>query len=108
MKIGSSYTPPLTRDPIKPAKANGVDEPKAVPPGLEKVQARQQSTPAADRNAGQTNAADRISRNIARYAETQAIVQSPPDASVPAQTPDSGTTNPTAEAGTSASEPETS
>lgn len=77
MKIGPSNPQAINREPVKPAKTTGAGEQKTVPPGLERVQARQQSVPAADRNAGQATAADRISRNIARYAETQAIVPPP-------------------------------
>jgi hypothetical protein len=88
MKIGNSHIPPLTPASTKAVKTTGTGEQKAVPPGLEKVQARQQSVPAADRNAGQATAADRISRNIARYAETQAIVAPPaPPAPPVAPTP---------------------
>lgn len=46
-------------------------EQKTAPPGLERVLARLQSLPAP--NAGQANATDQISRNLARYAQTQAI-----------------------------------
>lgn len=77
MKIGPSNVQPFTREPVKPAKTAGAGEQKTVPPGLERVQARLQSVPAAERNAGQATATDRISRNIARYAETQAIVPPP-------------------------------
>jgi len=38
--------------------------------------ARLQAIPEADRTAGQSMAADRISRNIDRYLEVQAIVPS--------------------------------
>lgn len=120
MKIGpSNNLQVINREPVKPAKTTGAGEQKTVPPGLERVQARQQSVPAADRNAGQATAADRISRNIARYAETQAIVPPPvtepvaPPASVDstaaaseetiivsAPTPDTGT-NETIEVNTS-------
>lgn len=46
---------------------------KEIPPGLERVQARLQATPAEDLSKGQINALDRISRNIARYLEVQAM-----------------------------------
>ncbi len=82
MKIGNSHLPPVTLASTKAAKTTGTGEQKAVPPGLERVQARLQSVPAADRNAGQATATDRISRNIARYAETQAIVTPPVTAPV--------------------------
>lgn len=49
--------------------AQGVQ--KTAPPGLERALSHLQSLPAP--NAGQANATDRISRNLARYAETQAI-----------------------------------
>lgn len=84
MKIGpSNNLQAINREPVKPAKTTGAGEQKTVPPGLERVQARQQSVPVADRNAGQATAADRISRNIARYAETQAIVSPPVTEPVP-------------------------
>lgn len=97
MKIGpSNALPSFAREPAKASKTTGAGESKPVPPGLERVQARMQSVPAADRNAGQATALDRISRNIARYAETQAIVP-PPPATVPVTPPvvaDSATTAP--------------
>jgi hypothetical protein len=77
MKIGNSHLPPVTPAYTKAAKTTGAGEQKTVPSGLERVQARLQSAPAADRNAGQATATDRVSRNIARYAETQAIVTTP-------------------------------
>ncbi len=92
MKIGNSHLPPVNPASTKTAKTTGSGEQKAVPPGLEKVQTRQQSVPAADRNAGQATATDRISRNIARYAETQAIVTPPVTAPV---TPPALSTTPT-------------
>lgn len=109
MKIAPSTLPPFNREPAKAIKTTGAGEPKPVPPGLERVQARLQSVPAAERNAGQANATDRISRNIARYAETQAIVTptvtapaalspaadsattAPADISASTATPDTGT-----------------
>jgi hypothetical protein len=92
MKIGNSHLPPVTPASTKAAKTTGAGEQKTVPPGLERVQARLQSVPAADRNAGQATASDRISRNIARYAETQAIVALPVTAPV---TPPALPTTPT-------------
>lgn len=94
MKIPPSTIQPFTREPArasnaqavaasKPAQSVDLGGPKATPPGLERVQARLQILP--ERNAGQTNALDRINRNIARYAETQALVASPQD--TPAPTP---------------------
>lgn len=88
MKIASAASPPIQREPakpsdlrtksptraddsVKPKKTTGSGEQKSVPPGLERALARLQSLPAP--NTGQANATDRISRNIARYAETQAI-----------------------------------
>ncbi len=92
MKIGNSHLPPVNPASTKAAKTTGTGEQKAVPPGLERVQARLQSVPAADRNAGQATATDRISRNIARYAETQAIVTPPVTAPI---TPPALPTTPT-------------
>ena len=48
----------------------------AAPAGLAKVMARLQAIPNEDRTAGQNTAADRISRNIERYLQVQAIVPS--------------------------------
>lgn len=70
--------------PAKPEKTLAQGEQKTAPPGLERALARLQSLP--EQNAGQANAADRISRNIARYAETQAI--GTPAATPPAPTPE--------------------
>jgi hypothetical protein len=98
MKIGPINLQVINREPVKPAKTTGAGEQKAVPPGLERVQARQQSVPAADRNAGQATAAERISRNIARYAETQALGAPLADAAPPTsnpQTPTEDVTDPT-------------
>jgi hypothetical protein len=92
MKIGNSHLPPVTPASTKTAKTTGAGEQKTVPPGLERVQARLQSVPAADRNAGQATATDRISRNIARYAETQAIVTAPVTQPTPPTTPTESTT----------------
>ena len=55
----------------KPEKSLAQNEQKTAPPGLERALARLQSLP--EPTAGQTNATDRISRNLARYADTQAI-----------------------------------
>ncbi len=98
MKIAASVIQPIVREPVKlsaaraqtsdaakPAKAVDLGGQKATPPGLERALARLQSLP--ERNAGQANAMDRISRNIARYTETQALA-APPQAT-PAPTPSS-------------------
>lgn len=79
----------------KPENTQTQGEPKAAPPGLERVLARLQGL--SNPNAGQSNATDRISRNLARYTETQAISTEPvasPEptgqASAPADAPVSG------------------
>jgi hypothetical protein len=78
MKIGpSNIFPSIAREAVKTATTSNSGDPKPVPPGLERVQARLQRAPATDRNAGHATALDRISRNIARYAETQAIIPAP-------------------------------
>lgn len=65
-------------EPAAAAHAPGAHSgPKAAPPGLERVLARLQSVPEADRNTGQAMATSRISRNLDRYRETQALVQAP-------------------------------
>ena len=110
MKIAASVIQPIVREPAKPsaarAQTSGVAKEvkevkevkeakevdlggqKATPPGLERVLARLQSLP--ERNAGQANAMDSISRNIARYIETQAL--GAPPAATPALTPSSTAT----------------
>jgi hypothetical protein len=109
MKIGpGNALPTFTREPAKTSKTTGSGESKPIPPGLARVQARMQSVPATDRNNGQATALDRISRNIAQYAETQAIIPPPttPPPTVdsmhtmPAEPPAtmSSTSNPTPEA----------
>lgn len=93
MKIGSP-PPSFVHDPARASgrrpqaaetDAPGVAAPntkaeeaggrKALPPGLERVQARLQGL--GERTAGQATALDRISRNIARYQETQALATPP-------------------------------
>lgn len=97
MRVPPTAIQPLVRDYGKPAAGRGHAETnaatgphapaaantaspasdssstKTTPPGLERVLERLQNLPAP--NAGQTNALDRISRNIARYRETQALVK---------------------------------
>lgn len=96
MKIGpSNALPSFVRESAKASKTTGSGESKPIPPGLARVQARMQSVPAVDRNNGQATALDRISRNIARYAETQAIVPPPVTAPVaPSEVADRSTTAP--------------
>ena len=60
-----------SNSPTKPEKTLAQGEQKTAPPGLERALARLQSRP--EPTAGQSNATDRISRNLARYAATQAI-----------------------------------
>lgn len=71
-----AFTPPpaTAEAQEKPAAAKSAEArgPKAVPPGLEKVQARLQEIAPEDRTRGQTNALSSIDRNIARYVEQQA------------------------------------
>lgn len=66
----------------KPEKALAQETQKVAPPGLERVLARLQSLP--EPSAGQTNATDRISRNLARYAENQAANTLPVESATPA------------------------
>jgi hypothetical protein len=61
--------------PAKPEHALAQGEQKTAPPGLERVLVRLQSL--SNPTAGQSNATDRISRNLARYTETQAISTAP-------------------------------
>ena len=106
MNIAPGIMPPFHREPAKPAalrtdaaqptvsakpiKAVDPKEQKSVPPGLERVLARLQSIPVAERNAGQANAAESISRNVARYAEIEAIGTPPaaPSNVIAAERPD--------------------
>lgn len=78
----------------KPENALAQGEQKTAPPGLERVLARLQSL--SNPNAGQSNATDRISRNLARYADTQAISTAP-----------AASAEPTAQASTTADAPVT-
>ncbi len=106
MKIAASVIQPIVREPAKlsatraqtsdAAKAVDLGGQKATPPGLERALARLQSLP--ERNAGQANAMDRISRNIARYAETQALVAPPAAAPATATTAASTPAEPDASA----------
>lgn len=79
---------PLNRGPChsppKPQKALAQSEQKTTPSGLERALARLQSL--LEPSAGQANAADRISANIARYAQTQASSAAPTDPSQPTDT----------------------
>ena len=95
---------------------------KTAPPGLEKVLARLEAT-GESRTQGQGVAMDRISRNLARYAENQALAPAPapapapvehaaPDSTspvteAPAETPDATETGTTAEAPATAPAPAT-
>ena len=97
---------------------------KTAPPGLEKVLARLQDM-GESRTQGQNVAMDRISRNLARYAENQALAPAPapapepapvedaapdatpPVAETPAETPDATETGSTAEAPATAPAPAT-
>lgn len=81
--------------PPKPEKALAQSEQKTTPPGLERVLARLQSL--FEPTSRQTNATDLISRNIARYAQTQTISTAPvasttqaPEASTSVDTTNSG------------------
>lgn len=77
MKVGpqalAATMPP--RDHGKPTKAEKADKPETggLPPGLVRVQAKLEDIAAAERTQGQSNALDRVSRNLARYAQNQGI-----------------------------------
>jgi hypothetical protein len=94
MKIQShaSAVPAFQREGLKPAQSNranrsqpdtGAPTPaeapakKTAPPGLERVLARLESLGETGRTQGQSQAMDRISRNLARYQETQALAPLP-------------------------------
>ncbi|OHC65189.1 MAG: hypothetical protein A2045_02595 [Rhodocyclales bacterium GWA2_65_20] len=73
----AANAPTSADDAAKPAITAAQSGQKTTPPGLERVLARLQSSAAPERNAGQTKALETISRNIARYVETQAIGEAP-------------------------------
>lgn len=97
MKITSTSVMPIHREPAKPAAAqiakatqatdtatpapstesSGHAQQKAAPPGLERALSRLQGIPDQDRTNGQSNAISSISRNLARYRETEAISTPP-------------------------------
>ncbi len=81
---------------------------KTAPPGLEKVLARLEAM-GESRTQGQGVAMDRISRNLARYAENQALAPAPAPAPAPVEdaAPDATETGTTAEAPASAPTPAT-
>ena len=79
--VGQAATPPANI-----AESRNKTE---APAGLEKVLARLQAMPVEERTTGQSNAAERISRNIARYLDVQSMASSTPvtdaESLVPAQ-----------------------
>lgn len=81
---------------------------KTAPPGLEKVLARLEAM-GESRTQGQGVAMDRISRNLARYAENQALAPAPAPAPAPVEdaAPDATEAGTTAEAPASAPTPAT-
>ncbi|NIC42840.1 hypothetical protein [Aquabacterium sp. A08] len=105
MKIPSNPMAAVAREPVKtaaraernaPAEAPAEPTPSVkVPPGLERVLAKFEALGEAGRSAGQSNAMDRIARNLARYTDTQALV---PPADGPATAPAEPEAPPLAEA----------
>lgn len=79
---------------------------KTAPPGLEKVLARLEAM-GESRTQGQGVAMDRISRNLARYAENQALAPAPAPAPAPAEDTAPEVTPPVAEAPAEAPAPAT-
>lgn len=81
---------------------------KTAPPGLQKVFDRLQAM-GESRTQGQGVAMDRISRNLARYAENQALAPAPAPAPAPVEdaAPDATETGTTAEAPASSPTPAT-
>ncbi len=61
--------------------------PSDGPPGLQRVLARLEAMGEAGRTPGQTQALDRISRNLARYLENQAMAPLPPPQPLPQPDP---------------------
>ena len=72
-----AYAATPAADSAKLTSSVNQSEQKTAPPGLERVLAQLQSISVPERNAGQANAIERISRNIARYAESKAISTPP-------------------------------
>ncbi len=72
-------------------KTAATESGKNAPPGLERALARLEAMGEGDRTAGQTNAMDRIGRNLARYIETQAMAGSPETAVTEATAPQADT-----------------
>jgi len=112
MRVTPAALPPVPRDHGKPAAAEqprfklnatptdaGTAPEKAaapaavagrqLPPGLDRVMARLEAMPPESRNAGQSNALDRIGRNIARYQEHHGMATPAPTVpeNPPAETP---------------------
>lgn len=78
-----AFIVPQATVPSKPTDAIDHGGKKSAPPGLERALARLQTAPEVDRNAGHTNAIEKLSRNLARYAETEALA-APPQTTTPA------------------------
>ncbi len=118
MRIPSTSSVPFTREATKAVGQNraerneastSTEKPaKTAPPGLEKVLARLEAM-GESRTQGQGVAMDRISRNLARYAENQALAPAPAPAPAPVEdaAPDATETGTTAEAPASAPTPAT-
>lgn len=132
MRIPSTSSVPFTREATKTVGQNraerneastSTEKPaKTAPPGLQKVFDRLQAM-GESRTQGQGVAMDRISRNLARYAENQALAPAPapapapvedaapdttpPVTEAPAETPDATETGTTAEAPATAPAPAT-
>lgn len=92
-------------EPPVAAKNTAAHAGKAVPPGLAKVQARLQALAASNPERSQGNALSAINRNVARYAEQQAVavVVTTPEIPPPASTPSEGPDTPEASTSTTVS-----
>lgn len=96
MKIPSNPMAAVAREPAKtgpaaraernmPAEVPAEPTPSVkIPPGLERVLAKFEALGETGRSAGQSQAMDRVARNLARYTDTQALV---PPADSPATAP---------------------
>lgn len=88
--VAIEVSPRVTPTSSQGASANAASPHgrKDVPPGLQRVLDRLQSTSSDDLSRGQSNAASMISRNISRYLEVQAMAEpqsaSPTEPQVPA------------------------
>ncbi len=110
MKIQNTPAAAMVREWPKANKAEAGTETATnagrpnTPPGLERVVAKFEARAAEGKTPGQSQALDRVSRNLARYQENQALASTPanptsptqpPAAEAPAETPTANASAPT-------------